>query len=45
MSPERAFDNHGRGIAMARLLSFDQLDYNAVGNEVVAVVRGCPATA
>lgn len=43
MSPERAFDNHGRGIAMARLLSFDRLDYNEAGNQVVAVVRGCPA--
>lgn len=45
MSPKRAFDNHGRGIAMARLLSFDQIDYNEVGNAVLAVVRGCPKTA
>lgn len=44
MSPERAYDNHGRGIAMARLLSFDELTYDEKGNRVVAVVRGCPAT-
>jgi len=35
MSPERAFDTHGRGIAMARLLSFDSLEYRGRGNEVV----------
>jgi len=39
MSPARAFDNHGRGIAMARLLSFDRLDYNESGTEVVARLR------
>lgn len=38
MSPKRAFDTHGRGIAMSRLISFDRIDYNARGNEVTAVV-------
>lgn len=32
--PERAFHSHGRGIAMARKLSFDHLDYRGRGNEV-----------
>lgn len=37
--PERAFDPHGRGIAMARLMSFDRLEYQGKGNVVVAVTR------
>lgn len=39
MRPERAFDTHGRGIAMAKLLSFDSLDYRGSGNELEATVR------
>ena len=39
VDPLRAFDTHGRGIAMARRLSFQSLDYNASGNEVTATVR------
>jgi len=39
MSPERAFDTHGRGIAMSRMISFDTLDYLGSGNEVRAAVR------
>lgn len=39
MDPERAFDNHGRGIAMSRLLSFDQLEYRGSGNEVQVSVK------
>lgn len=39
MAPERAFDNHGRGIAMSRLLSFDQLEYRGSGNEVQVSVK------
>ena len=35
-SPERAFDLHGRGIAMACKLSVDQLHYQGNGNTVVA---------
>jgi len=38
MSPERAFDTHGRGIAMSRLFSFDRLEYRGKGNEVEAAV-------
>ncbi|HZV55404.1 MAG TPA: response regulator [Rhodocyclaceae bacterium] len=43
MSPNRAFDTHGRGIAMSRLLSFDRLNYIGCGNEVEGVVL-LPAT-
>jgi len=35
----RAFAAHGRGIAMARKLSFDALEYRDPGNEVVCVIR------
>ena len=37
--PDRAFDPHGRGIAVARLSSFDDLEYIGDGNEVVATVN------
>jgi len=37
--PDRAFDPHGRGIAVARLSSFDDLEYIGVGNEVIATVK------
>jgi CheY-like chemotaxis protein/anti-sigma regulatory factor (Ser/Thr protein kinase) len=33
---ERAYDTHGRGIAMARLMSFDAVEYQGRGNEVMA---------
>jgi CheY-like chemotaxis protein/anti-sigma regulatory factor (Ser/Thr protein kinase) len=39
VDPSRAFDNHGRGIAMARALSFDRIEYRGSGNEVLAVVK------
>lgn len=38
-SPERSMDNHGRGIAMAGLLSFDRIEYQGQGNRVLAVIR------
>lgn len=38
MSPTRAFDTHGRGIAMSRLLSFDRLEFRGSGNEVVCCI-------
>lgn len=38
-SAERAFDLHGRGIAMARSLSFDHLEYFGNGNTVFASVK------
>lgn len=34
--PTRVFDTHGRGITIARRLSFDDLEYHDPGNEVVA---------
>ncbi len=38
LDPERATDNHGRGIAMARMTSFDAMDYFQDGKEVVCRV-------
>lgn len=37
--PARATDPNGRGIAMARLMSFESLHYNDIGNEVQATAR------
>ena len=37
--PERAFDPHGRGIAMSRQISFDRLEYQGCGNVVTAAIR------
>jgi hypothetical protein len=39
MSPERAFDVHGRGIAMAKMLSFANLSYLRGGREAICTVR------
>lgn len=38
-SPERAFDTHGRGIALARKLSFDSFEYLGNGNTVIAAIH------
>ena len=38
LSPERALDSHGRGIAMAKSVSFDRIDYRGSGNEVCVTV-------
>ncbi len=38
ISPDRAFDTHGRGIAMANSISFDHIEYQGIGNEVRATV-------
>ncbi|MFN0162110.1 MAG: response regulator [Burkholderiales bacterium] len=38
MDPERAFDSHGRGIAMSRMVSFATLEYSGRGNVVCATV-------
>jgi len=35
LSPSRATDPHGRGIAASRIMSFDSLDYLGAGNEVM----------
>lgn len=45
ISPERAFDTHGRGIAMARMISFRSIEYRGCGNEVVALAAGNPQAA
>lgn len=37
--PDRAFDPNGRGIAMARMMSFATLEYQGKGNVVVASVN------
>jgi DNA-binding response OmpR family regulator len=42
IDPARATDWHGRGIALARMTSFDSVEYRGRGNEVVAVVRDTP---
>ncbi len=39
IDPSRVFDAHGRGIAMARLLSFDDLKYEDGGRRAVALVK------
>lgn len=39
VDPRRALDNHGRGIAIARAVSFDSVEYRGNGNEVVATVK------
>ena len=36
---DRATDSHGRGIALARKLSFDEVAYQGNGNHVICVVR------
>jgi len=39
VAPERVLDSHGRGIAMANLMSFQRLEYADPGNSVTAVVE------
>jgi anti-sigma regulatory factor (Ser/Thr protein kinase) len=39
IDPSRVMDGHGRGIAMARLLSFDDLRYEDGGRCAIAVVK------
>lgn len=38
VDPQRVFDTHGRGIAMANRLSFSQIEYRGCGNEVIGTV-------
>ena len=40
---ERAFDTHGRGIAMARKMAFEAMAYMGTGNIVEVMVRHAPA--
>jgi len=39
MSTERVYDSHGRGIAMASMISFDELSYQGNGNTVRCIVK------
>ncbi|HVT43848.1 MAG TPA: response regulator [Thermoanaerobaculia bacterium] len=39
VDPKRAFDTHGRGIAIANLLSFQRLEYHGCGNEVAGFIE------
>ncbi len=38
MDPERAFDPNGRGIALARMMSFSGIHYEGCGNVAVATI-------
>ncbi|MGM8060143.1 response regulator [Vogesella indigofera] len=38
--PTQLISSHGRGILIARKLSFDQLQYQGNGNQVLAIVHG-----
>ncbi|MGI9213801.1 MAG: response regulator [Methylococcaceae bacterium] len=42
ITPERALHSHGRGIAMAKSLSFDQVEYQGSGNRVLVTVFNPP---
>lgn len=39
LDPERAFEPNGRGIALARMMSFNRLEYQGCGNVVVAAIN------
>lgn len=42
LSPERACDPNGRGIALARMMSFSGIAYEGCGNVVVATISTAP---
>lgn len=44
MSAERASDPHGRGIASAKIMSFDSIEYLGVGNEVLCTRLLAPSS-
>lgn len=39
ISPERSGDTHGRGIAMAKMMSFNRIEYLGNGSEVKATIH------
>ena len=43
IKPERMLGSHGRGIPMAKALSFDNLEYIGSGNQVLCVVNLVPS--
>lgn len=42
ITPERALHSHGRGIAMAKMVSFDHVEYQGCGNQVLATLEAKP---
>lgn len=42
LDPARAFEPNGRGIALARMVSFTALEYQGVGNSVLATISVTP---
>jgi len=42
LDEKRAFDSHGRGIAMAKVMSFDKLEYQGNGNHVICTIFNSP---
>ncbi len=40
LDPMRAFDSHGRGIAMAKMMSVDKIKYMGNGNQVELILQG-----
>lgn len=44
ISPERSSHSHGRGIAMANLLSFDNIEYKGNGNSVKITIVTAPVS-
>ncbi len=38
ITPERATHCHGRGVALSKMISFDEIQYNGCGNEVTCKV-------
>ena len=43
LDPARATDPHGRGIALSKMMSFDEVEYQGAGNVVCCKVRYSPA--
>jgi phosphoserine phosphatase RsbU/P len=39
INADRMLESHGRGIAMAKALSFSQVEYRGTGNKVVCVIK------
>lgn len=40
LDPRRAFDSHGRGIAMAKMMSVEKIKYLGNGNQVELIILG-----
>ena len=44
INADRILESHGRGIAMAKALSFSQVEYRGRGNQVVCLIKTDPPT-